>query len=253
MTYRLVLTLLLALLLSPAYAQEADDQSADQTATEQQPQPDQDAAAAAVKAAPDASKTKLAKIPDYVPPKPVHYTRDQRLERALDPVIGYRNAENVVFLDVSYNDLPAFIRADVETVLGSCLKSTSGIKAYSYVSDWLRSRGLSQNYVLDFSGLATAAPSCASELACNDDGCMVMTYNSYSYGQWKRDAVIRNKSWTLGTLSDPRANAVPQSNKATQIAVFDFTAKCDALSKQQGDACHSYRMWSIGGLSTYTP
>jgi hypothetical protein len=252
----LIPAFLCALFLSPAYAQEADEQApADQNAAQQS----QSAESEAVKVTPSAAPNQQQAVPGYVPPKPVHYSRTGRLERPVDPIIGYRNAENVVFLDISYGDLPAFIRSDIESTLNSCpdaAKSTSGIKVYSYVSDWIRARGLSQNYVLDFSGLASGAPSSCS-LACNEDGCVLVTYNSYSYNQWKRDATVRNKSWTLGTLGDPRASGIP-NGKGTPVAVFDVSAKCDpkpgdAKGAKDTDICHSYRMWTIGGLASYTP
>ena len=183
---------------------------------------------------------------------PIQYSRLQRFERPFDPVIGYRNAENVVTQSLNEQDLPEFIQNDIENSLKACpggAASTSDIKVFSYVSDWLRSRGLSPNYVVDFAGLSPN-PQCQTPLDCNEDGCMVLAYTSSAYNQWHRELPIRAKGWALDTVNDIRASPIQKLGKPEPLAVFDFTVACvDAPSE---DACHDYRFWGLGGLGTYT-
>lgn len=181
----------------------------------------------------------------------VHFNRTQRFERPVDPIIGYRNAEGVVFLEASFDDLPEIARNEIDEALQQCPAGMTGrIKAYTYVSDWLRARGLSPNYVVDFSGLTSdAGAGCATRYSCNDSGCPLGTYSSYGYGHWRSDGVTRVVAWSVSNVSDAHASGVPNAATPPALAVFDLSQKCTASA--QG-VCHNYRIWGIGGgLSDY--
>lgn len=189
------------------------------------------------------------------PPPVIKYNRTQRFSRPIDPVTEYRNAQNVTFLNVSFNDLPEIMRADIGDMLGTCQESMDDyalIKAYSYVSDLIRSRGLSPNYIIDFSKF-TGKPksSCAKIPPCDEDGCMFMSYNTVGYEHWKKDLALRVGEWSIHQSDDQRASAVPQQHKPAVLSLFDFTTRCDDKSKGGDDVCTSTRIWLSGGLSDY--
>lgn len=227
MSVRVLTALLFLFLVSPAFAQEADQPVVPPEAdSEQQPAdavaadnpqneppsvvaPEPPVVAPEMKRVPPATPAaKNFDPPPYTPPKPMRFNPDNRFSKPADPVVMFRDAENVVLLDLGVSDLPEFIQGEIQGMLASCpagKKGTSGIKVYSYVSDLIRSRGLSPNYVVDFSGFASnAQSSCASNSLCNEDGCLLVTYNSFGYNQWKRDAQIRNKGWSSSLVSTLR-------------------------------------------------
>ena len=193
-------------------------------------------------------------------PAPVAYSRESRFEHPFDATVQDKAAEDVVLNEISYDALPAFVRADVQgNLLGACAAGTigtAGIKAYSSVSALIRVHGLSSNYLVDFTGLATADPqeNCAAAQACGEDGCLLAPYTSYGYEMWQGNTPLRTLGWTLGQVDDLRASAIPQLNRPERLSVFDVREKCpaDKAAGADGD-CHAMRLWLIGGLSVYTP
>ena len=187
-----------------------------------------------------------------------HYNREDRFIHPVDPIVAYRDAEDVVFMGASYADLPDFIRADIEGALGNCpalVANLSNVDVYTYVSDFIRARGLSPNYLVDFHEFNQDPKNpCASSLTCNDDGCVLLPYNSNGYGQWTRGIPIRNKGWSMGTVADARANGILHPKQSTAVSVFDIMTKCPPNAEESSEeGCHSYRIWTSGGLGIYTP
>lgn len=189
--------------------------------------------------------------------KPISYNRANRFSRPVDPVIYYRSAENAVVQKVKFSELPGFIKSDIEKNLSTCKHSNSAlsaVKAVSYVSDHIRARGLSPNYLVDFSDIAeNSKPECLAHLACNTDGCLAVAYHSIGFEEWKRDIALRNLGWDVKKVEDERANTVPNPEKNMEISVFDFSMRCADQKDENAEACHIYRVWSAGGLQNYEP
>lgn len=187
--------------------------------------------------------------------KSISYGREQRFSRPADPVVLYRSAENVVLQNVNYQDLPAYIRSDIEKKLSSCKSQGStptGIKAVSYVSDHARARNLSPNYLVDFSEVTQdGKQTCLERLSCNDSGCLAIAYHALGYEEWKRDVAMRNLGWSVKKIEDARANTLPNPEKNMEIAVFDFSMRCANAQDPSADACHVYRVWTAGGMQKY--
>lgn len=175
--------------------------------------------------------------------------RVNRLGLPVDPVLGYKNAQDVVFLPLSYDDLPDFIRADIQGILGQCPAgnaSLSSINAYSYVSSMIRAQGLSPNYLVDFSAFAKAQkPTCESKLVCRQKACLLLTYDSYDYGQWRQGLRFFTEDWTMGSIQDSRVKS--------PLAILQIDAACTQSGATSTNLCPSYYIWTRGGLSNYAP
>lgn len=181
------------------------------------------------------------------------FDRLKRFAKPIDPIIEYRNAQNVVLLDVPLHELPEAIRNDLQQTFSACpnIISTGGIKAFSYVADTLRARGLSANYLIDFTKLV-GKKSCAANETCGEDGCQLISYNSTGFNKWRKDQTLTIHSWALKQVDDQRANPLPQLKKPTILSVFEMTEKCKD-QKATDDLCQSYHIWLSGGLNTYSP
>lgn len=174
-------------------------------------------------------------------------SRINRLGVPIDPVLGYRNAEEVVLLPLSYDDLPDFIRADVQGILGKCSAggaSIPPINAYSYVSSMIRAQGLSPNYLVDFSAFAKAEESTCGSV-CKQGACLLLSYDSHDYGQWRRGQRFFTKEWKTGAIQDPRVKR--------PITIFEIKSDCAQSGGASADSCPAYYIWTKGGLNTYTP
>ncbi|NDE91363.1 MAG: hypothetical protein EB059_09570 [Alphaproteobacteria bacterium] len=195
-----------------------------------------------------------AKAARNSPDGPIAYDRWQRFNRPIDTVVEYRHAQNVVMLDVPYNDLPETIRADLEQTLAACPEAKDDlgyIKAYSYVSDGIRSKNLSPNYFLDFSEFASKPTArCSAVPLCTDDGCLLTAYHAYGYKEWRTNLSLYSPGWTLRKVDDQSANPIPQAKKPTILFVFDMNTKCS--DEEKDESCHGYRLWLSGGLGSYT-
>jgi hypothetical protein len=172
------------------------------------------------------------------------YKPQDKYAHPIDPVLGYRSAEDVVFSEVSASDLPAYIRSDLSSLLGGCEAGSSVIKAYSYVSSYTRAHGLSPNYVIDFSKLTPEIPFCSRQAACNADGCVLIAYQSGDYEQWSRAFVVRDMNWGMKTVD---------AGHTKPLAILDIGTKCPDGAAAAGDGfCHAYRIWLATGFGNYT-
>ncbi len=248
----------LAVLAGPAYAAEdkasADDGDAQAAGQAADRKADRDKDKARPKNLVHIPGTmKFRKIP-YKAPKPIRFSYENRFGRPADPVIGRRNAQNVVLNEVSYDDLPAPVRADIEGSVRNCpVNGKLGeVKAYSYVSDLIRGRGLSPNYLVDLSALGPNPESCGAGLGCNDSGCLLVAYHSYGYEQWKRDLVLRNESWKLSTARKSKGKDIPNLSKPAPLTYLNVNAYC-STGQGRPKPCRNHYLWQVGGLSEYSP
>ncbi len=196
---------------------------------------------------PSYAKVRTAPAPSG-PVTPLRFDPDDAFKTPMDPVLAYKAAEDVVLNAVDYTSLPDTVRNDIEGSLGSCsdgTKNLGAIKAYSYVSAMLRSKGMSPNYLVDFSEYRdeTKQPHCGAATMCKSGSCVLVSYNSTDYGIWQRGKQLPTQGWVLGIVQDP---SIPHP-----LAIFDVSEQCSQKEPTEGDLCHSRYIWMFGGIRSY--
>lgn len=128
-----------------------------------------------------------------------------RVAAAVGP-IDKNGARNVSIRQVEKDRVPEFIRGQMEIIAKECTGNAAnidGIKAFEYVSDRTRTKGIAPDYLLDMSGLKKKPQQfCHLGRACGKRTCNMLGYIAYGPSHWEVGFRMSFTKWQPQIVAD---------------------------------------------------
>lgn len=180
--------------------------------------------------------------------EPLKFSPNNRLMVMGDD--GRDGSSNVELQEKTYDELPTYIRKQMDIVAGNCTDSAQNaksIKVYSYVSDYNRRKKLPPNYILDMMPLKQAkAKLCSTPAVCRAGRCNLWGYSATGTETWVRTFVHSVSEWTVKKQPIPKFPRKSLSIISANIS----TDHCDKVGgvEVEGGCVVDY-VWRAQGLS----
>ncbi|MDD3288990.1 MAG: hypothetical protein PHX43_08350 [Alphaproteobacteria bacterium] len=178
------------------------------------------------------------------------YAPEERF--AMAAIDNGESTSNVVIQQAAKDDLPGYIKYQVNLVAKDCFgseESAEKIDVYTYVSDKNRKDKLAPNYILDLTSLnGTQSKACFFGNVCVNDMCGLIGFKAVSAEGWSLNFQTLASAWSVSTKKDASGEKPIQTMIDISTPADDNCTSTKGKLSDDEKLCSRPFVWRSHGL-----